>query len=115
MKAYKLFCANNTEAHPVKLGYANFQLKELSLNAQVVDRRAVCTIPDSARTPLIGTGLIALNIGSITNPEWRMCKAPLKAHNHHLYVETKHIDYAVMDQLEKNLKSIASDYIVNAG
>jgi hypothetical protein len=32
-----------------------------------------------------------------------------------LYVETKHIDYAVMDQLEKNLKSIASDYIVNAG
>lgn len=107
MKAYKLLCANNTENHPSTLGYTNGQLKKLPLNAQVVDRRAVCIIPDYARDPLVSIGWVALNTGTISDPVWKMCSMPLKAHLQDLYVETHHIDNLSVANLSQKLKAAA--------
>jgi hypothetical protein len=106
MKAYKLYCANNTETHPIKLGYGGFQFKNLPLNAQIVDRRAVCHIPDTSRDPLVSVGWVALNIGTITSPEWKMCSMPLKAHENDLYVEVHHVDNLCVTKLEEKLKRV---------
>ena len=109
MKAFKLYCANNTELHPSRLGYSNFQVKHLPLNAQVVDRRSTCIIPDSSRTPLVREGVIALNVGTISAPTWYIYKLPLKCHNGELYIETKHIDNLFVKKLDAKARYASAD------
>lgn len=104
MKAYMLYCANNTEARPVELGYSEGQVSKLPLDTQVVDRKVTHDIPDGARSPCIKLGRIALNLGTVSKPDWKLCLLPIKSHAKRLYIETHHVDALCVVKLEEKLK-----------
>lgn len=105
MKAYKLYCAANTESNPIALGYSKTQLERLPLATQIADRQKVFNIPDTARTPTIGVARVALNLGTIGVPDWKICSLPIKTHSQQLYVEVEQVEHLCVAKLEEKLKT----------